>query len=51
MISLLFCLFLVAMIFAMVNKQIFSLATFSVALILTIVWFNYHATDTLDILL
>ena len=51
MISLLFSLFLIAMISAIVNKQIFSLATFSVALIVTVYWFNYHATDTLDILL
>ena len=51
MMSLLFSLFLIAMIFTMVNKQIFSLATFSVALILTVYWFSYHVTDTLDILL
>jgi hypothetical protein len=51
MISLLFFLFLIAMIATMVNKRIFSLVTFSVALILTLYWFNYHATDILDILL
>ena len=50
MISLLFSLFLIAMIATMVNKRIFSLATFSVALILTLYWFNYHATDSLDIM-
>jgi|GEM_PF-821827 hypothetical protein len=51
MISLLFSLFFFAMILAVVNKQIFSLATFSAALVLTVYWFNYHATDTLNILL
>jgi hypothetical protein len=51
MTSLLFSLFLIAMIATMVNKRIFSLATFSVALILTLYWFNYQLTDTLDILL
>lgn len=51
MISLLFSLFLVAMVLAVVNKQKFSLAAFSVAMILTVYWFNHHATDTLDILL
>ena len=51
MTSLLFSLFLIAMISTIVNKRISSLATFSVALILTIYWFNYQLTDTLDILL
>ena len=51
MISLLFSLYLIAMISIMVNKRILSLATFSVALILTVYWFSYHATDTLNILL
>ncbi len=49
MISLLLILFLLAMIFTMVDKKVFSLATFSVALILTVYWFLYHATDTLNI--
>jgi hypothetical protein len=51
MISLLFSLFLIAMISTLVNKRILSLAIFSVALILTVYWFNYHVTDSLDILL
>ncbi|MFL3653502.1 MAG: DUF5993 family protein [Halioglobus sp.] len=51
MISLLFFLFSIAMISTLLNKRILSLATFSVALILTVYWFNYHVTNSLDILL
>ena len=39
------------MISTLLNKRILSLATFSVALILTVYWFNYHVTNSLDILL
>jgi hypothetical protein len=51
MTSLLFFLFLVAMVLTVVNNQPFSLAMFGVAMVLTGYWFNHHMTNTLDILL
>jgi len=51
MISLLFFLFLAAMVLTVLNKQSFSLAVFGVAMVLTVYWFNHHMTNTLDILL
>ena len=45
MISLLFLLFLVAMVLTLVDKHKSSF------MLLSLLWFRYHATDTINILL
>ena len=51
MISLLFLLFLVAMVLTMVDKHKSSFAVFGVGMLLSLLWFRYHATDSINILL
>jgi hypothetical protein len=51
MISLLFLLAFVAMVLTMVDKHKCSFMVFGVAMLLSLLWFRHHATDTLNILL
>jgi hypothetical protein len=49
MMSLLFVLFLLAMIVALRNKERLSFIAFGVAMALSTVWFLHHASSTLTI--
>ncbi|MCL1139170.1 DUF5993 family protein [Shewanella pneumatophori] len=51
MMTLLFVLFLMAMIFALKNKRTLAFYSFAIALVASIFWFSHHASDTLAILL
>ena len=49
MMSLLFVLFLGAMILALSDREKLSFVAFAVAMALSVVWFLHHATSTLNI--
>lgn len=51
MMTLLFALFLVAMLFAVYNKRSLAIYSFALSLVISIYWFSHHASDTLAILL
>ncbi|MEM9254544.1 MAG: DUF5993 family protein [Pseudomonadota bacterium] len=51
MMSLIFFLYLAAMVLALVRRRQQAVACFVVALIVSLFWFRHHATDALDILL
>ncbi|MCL1148004.1 DUF5993 family protein [Shewanella sp. 10N.261.52.F9] len=51
MMTLLFVLFLIAMIFAVNNKRTLGFYSFAISLVASIFWFFHHASDTLAILL
>ncbi|WP_026025765.1 DUF5993 family protein [Vibrio rumoiensis] len=51
MMSLLFLVFLVAMICVLTKKKSFAYALFTVGMLLSLFWLNHHATDPLSILL
>ncbi|SGY92817.1 Putative uncharacterized protein [Moritella viscosa] len=51
MMTLIFALYLVSMVFALKGKRVWSLYGFIFSLLVSAFWFSHHATDTLQILL
>lgn len=49
MASLLFSLFFVTMLLALLNKEKLSLIAFGLSILLSIFWFHHHATTALSI--
>jgi len=49
MASLIFLLFLITMIFTLMNREKLSFITFGIAMALCVFWFHHHATSTLVI--
>lgn len=49
MMSLLFLLFLVTMVLALIGKEKLSFVGYGVAMVLSLYWFHHHATSTLAI--
>ncbi|MFT5806596.1 MAG: hypothetical protein ACI9LG_000866 [Moritella dasanensis] len=51
MMTLIFCLYLVSMLFALKGKREWSFYGFAFSLLVSAFWFSHHATDALEILL
>ncbi len=49
MMTLLFVVFLVAMIFTLLNREKLSFITFGVAMVLSTVWLLHHASSSLNL--
>jgi hypothetical protein len=51
MMSLLFLAYFAAMLLALLDCRVAAITCFGIALLLSLVWLNHHASSTLDILL
>ncbi|WP_237475522.1 DUF5993 family protein [Vibrio tetraodonis] len=51
MMSLIFLMLFIAMLFAFTGKKSLSFGVFAISVLLSVYWFHHHANDALSILL